>query len=298
MPRARRLLQRAVMQSGALNLTRTPAEASQVTGWLLEELGLMPEQAGKLRDLPADELLAAQNRAMRRSPLVTFWPVADGDIIPAKPYHALAAGVAAGIPVLAGTNLEEMNLYRFLDPGIDTLDDAGLMQRADLLFSGAGEQAVSIYRDARAARGEDNSPVAIWLAMTTDQTFRIGITRLLETQAVRAPAYAYLFDWKARAEDRPRGAVHALDLPFIFGTLDVSEIGRMAGRTPAAYALSEKMQDAWLAFIRTGNPRTKSLPAWEPYQPPRRATMLLGETCALIDAPQEPERSFWTPFLT
>ncbi len=305
MPRARWLFHKAVMESGSLNLTRTPEAAGDVFRRVLDELGVAPEQAAKLIDAPAEELLGAQNRATQKSALVTFGPVADGAIIPRRPYDAITAGAAAGIPVLAGTNLEEMNLYRFLDPSIDTLDEEGLVMRATALFPGSGpdgvphgRRAVDVYRSAREARGDDVTPATVWLAMSTDHIFRAGTTTLLERQAAHMPqTYAYLFTWQATAPDKPRGAVHALELPFVFGTLDVSEIGRMAGRTPAAYALSERMQDAWLAFARSGSPRTESLPAWEPYAPPRRATMLLGELCEQVDAPRETERAFWAPFI-
>lgn len=305
MPRARGLFHKAVMQSGSLNLVRTPEAATQVAGWVLEELGLGPDQVEGLRDVPAEELLAAQNRATRRSPLVTFGPVADGEVVPARPYEAIREGAAGGIPVLAGTNLEEMKLYRFLDPSIDTLDDAGLAVRAATVFPGSdpdgvpnGQRAVETYRAARRARGDDDSPAEIWLAISTDQVFRAGTAKFLELQSAHtAGVYAYLFAWKATAPDKPQGAVHAVDLPFVFGALDRSEIGRMAGRTPAAYALSEEMQDAWLAFAKTGRPHAESLPAWEAYSPPRRATMLLSENPRLVEAPQEEERAVWDPFL-
>jgi len=57
--------------------------------------------------------------------------------------------------------------------------------------------------------------------------------------------------------------------------------------------LPEQMQDAWIAFARTGRPASSRLPAWEPYAASRRQTMLLGPTCTLVDAPYEAERRFW-----
>ena len=57
--------------------------------------------------------------------------------------------------------------------------------------------------------------------------------------------------------------------------------------------LSEQMQDAWIAFARTGSPRTPELSGWEPYTPDRRSTMLLGTTTGPVDAPYEAERRLW-----
>jgi para-nitrobenzyl esterase len=90
------------------------------------------------------------------------------------------------------------------------------------------------------------------------------------------------------------GAGHALDIPFVFGALDDPSLGALVGDTPAARTLSERMQDAWIAFARTGNPATEHLPAWTPYEPERRTTMIFGEEVAAVDAPYEPERAFWS----
>jgi para-nitrobenzyl esterase len=118
--------------------------------------------------------------------------------------------------------------------------------------------------------------------------------RLLELQAAHTPqTYAYLFAWKSPAFGGVFGAAHALDLPFVFGTLDDPGLGRMIGGDPAAAILSERMQDAWLAFARSGSPATEQLPAWEPYAPPGRATMVFDEEVSLENAPLEAERAVW-----
>ena len=67
--------------------------------------------------------------------------------------------------------------------------------------------------------------------------------------------YMYEFAWPAPG----LGAVHALEIPFVFGTLTTPGVERFTGSGPEALALSEKMQDAWLAFAKTGNPSTEAL---------------------------------------
>jgi para-nitrobenzyl esterase len=74
----------------------------------------------------------------------------------------------------------------------------------------------------------------------------------------------------------------------VFGTLDARDIaGSLVGTLPS------QMQDAWIAFARTGSPQTAQLPDWEPYTVPRRCTMLLDATSGSRDAPYEAERRFW-----
>ena len=305
MPRARGLFHRAVLQSGSLNLTRPPSTALGVTRQLLAEVGLSAADARRLRDVPAKDLMAAANAVAGRSVIPPFSPVADGELIPARPFAAIAEGSARGVPLIVGTNLEEMKLYRFLDPSLEQMDESALVQRCAPLFPGTGpdgrphvERAVDAYRSARSARGEDTSPVETWLAISTDHVFRAGALKLAELHARHTPdVFVYQFEWKGREPGRPQGAIHALELPFVFGTLATSEIGAVAGRTSAAEALAGRMQDAWLAFARTGSPNAGGLPEWPAYAPPRRATMILSDRSRVVDAPHEAERAAWDPFL-
>ncbi len=304
MPSARGLFHRAILQSGSLNLTRPPAAALAAARQVMAELGIAPQHAHRLRDVPATQLMATSNAVAGRSVIPPYSPVADGDLIPARPFDAIAQGAARGIPLIVGTNLEEMKLYRFLDPALERLDEAALRERCGALFAGAGpdgrplaERALETYRSARRERGDDVTPVEIWLAISTDHVFRAGALRLAELQARHTPdVFVYQFEWKGTQPGRPQGAVHALDLPFVFGTLATSEIGAIAGRTPAAHALSAQMQDAWLAFARSGRPRASGLPEWPAYASPRRATMILSDRPRVVDAPQEPERAVWDAF--
>jgi para-nitrobenzyl esterase len=297
MPRARGLFHKAVLQSGSLNFLRTPEQALEITHAFLKQLEIAPERAATLRDLPAAGLVAAQNSLGARSMLPPFSPIADGDIIPTRAFAAIASGSARGIPLIVGTNLEEMKLYRFLDPAIDSLDESALAARCSMFFPD-GARVAEVYRKARAARGDDASPVETWFAFSTDQAFRAPALKLAELHASHTPdVFVYEFCWRGTTPGKPQGAIHSLELPFVFGTLDVSEIGAIAGRTPAAHELSVAMQDAWLTFARTGRPQGSSLPEWPRYAPPKRRTLTLGTRSIVVDTPREAERALWDPLL-
>jgi len=299
MPRARGLFRRAILQSGSLNLVRSPEAAGATTRQMLAELGLSPERAHELRDVPAADLVAAHDRVARLTVIPPFSPVADGQVIPARPFDAIAAGSARGVPLIVGSNLDEMHLYRGLDPGLDALDDAALVARCAAIAPGTTpdgrprtERVAATYCAARRARGDDASATATWLAIATDHTFRAGALRLAGLQAAHTPAvFVYEFTWPGSTPGGSRAAMHALDLPFVFGTLDTTKLGALAGRTAEAHALADRIQDAWLAFARTGTPASAGLPPWPPYAPPRRLTMELGQECAVREAPREAERA-------
>ena len=162
-----------------------------------------------------------------------------------------------------------------------------------------GAHIAETYRTARTARGEDASPAETWLAISTDYFVRVAALRLAEIQASHTPqVFVYELAWKATTPGKPQGAVHGLELPFVFGTLDATEVGAIAGRTPAARALSESLQDAWTSFARTGHPRSASLPEWPAYGPPRRATLEIATHPRIIEAPREAERAAADAFVS
>ena len=102
-----------------------------------------------------------------------------------------------------------------------------------------------------------------------------------------------LFTWPSPAWDGQLGAGHVVEVPFVFGTLDAPDAQDLVPAGTAPAGLTERMQDAWVAFARTGSPQTAALADWEPYTVPRRCTMVLGTDCAAVDAPREAERRFW-----
>ena len=156
-------------------------------------------------------------------------------------------------------------------------------------------EAIAIYREARKARGQTATAPELWVAMMSDRRFRVPMMRLAGLQSAHCShTYAYLFTWQSPEWNGKLGAGHAVEVPFVFGTLDAAdESGEVVGTASAAEELSMQMQDAWIAFARTGSPRTPSLPDWEPYTTSRRSTMLLGTPCRVADAPYESERHFW-----
>ena len=151
---------------------------------------------------------------------------------------------------------------------------------------------VAEYTEARRARGESTNPAEILEAVQGDFMFRIPALNLVAAQqSNHQPVFNYLFNWKSPVLNGALGACHALEIGFVFGNYDNS----FCGSGPDADALSRKIQDAWVAFARTGNPSCESLGKWEPYGE-NRTTMLLGRACRLENAPNERERRAWEAF--
>jgi para-nitrobenzyl esterase len=284
-PRAAGRFHRAVAQSGAGRRLPAAGPAAALTDRLLARLGLDRARAGDLVDLPTDRLLSAQVAVsvdVRRDDIgAGFQPWIDGEVLPVQVLDGLAAGSAADLPFLAGTNEQEMNLWRVLEPGLRKLDEAGLAGRVQRLVGEAAGALIAAYRATRPTAG----PEELWQAIWTDREFRLPSLRATDAQALGAPAYSYLFTWPSPSPGI--GSCHGLELPFVFGTLDSKGADAFAGSGPAVEALATTVQDAWLRFARTGDP------GWPAYGPATRPTMLLGEQCGVADDPMSAERLAW-----
>ena len=294
-PRAAGLFHKAIVQSGAAAVL-SEETAVRVAESVLEHAGVEAGSVDELRELPLDGLLAAQAEALRpRAGLaLPFRPVIDGGVLPRHPLDEIAAGSAADVPLLIGTNRDEWKFFGLADVKARDLDEAGLRRRLGRSLGDRGDEVLERYWKCREARGAAVTPSELWFAIETDRAFRAPSMELAARQAAHQPAtYAYLYTWESPAIGGVLGSCHALEIPFVFGTLSNPAVATFTGEGPAALHLSEQMQDAWLAFAKTGDPAHGELDPWPPYDGERRATMVLGKECWVEDAPFEDERAVW-----
>jgi para-nitrobenzyl esterase len=300
MPGARGLFHRAILQSGAAHHVNSRERAEKVGANLLDILDIKPTDVNKLRSLTEQQILDAQVEIMTRArdPKLAadglpLRPVVDGNVIPELPIQAIAGGSADNVPVLIGTNLDEWKLFTILDKKLPHLDEAGLLRRCQRLIPGGDVPGlVEAYRQARSQRNLPVTPAELFTAIQSDRFFRMPAIWLAEAHYRRKqPTYMYLFDWVSPLMNGILGSCHALELGFVFGTLD----DNFSGSGEEAQALSRKIQDAWAAFAHHGDTSCESLGKWKLYDE-RRETMVLGKQCMLVEAPYDEERRAWEPF--
>jgi para-nitrobenzyl esterase len=292
MPEARGLFHRAIAQSGSGRDLLSTDAATEIARTLLSHLALDPGDARKLLEVPVEALLQAQQRCwidvMRTRRQLPFRPVVDGVVFPAPPAESIAGGMSTGVPLLVGTTLDEWRFFAFMDPASFALDEGQVVARLDRVTSGFGRALF----DAYAAERPGASPSDVWFAIESDRIFRVPSVLLAETQSRQQPkTFSYLFTWPSPIEGL--GACHAIDIPFVFDTLDKPGMPAFAGDTAEARDLGTKVQDAWIAFAHTGDPGHAGLPAWPAYDAGRRATMLLGADCHVEEDPLGTERRAW-----
>jgi para-nitrobenzyl esterase len=298
-PRARKLIRRAICQSGAADHVIEREEAERVASALLRRLGgRAPSHAG-LGRIPITALLEAQRTVVAQladlDTLMTFLPMVDGDVVPEQPLEAIRSGATANIPILTGATLEEWKLFTLVDPGLGRFDEADLQARLGaVLPDGAppAAEAVREFRRALGSRSAARSPREVWSAFQTARVFHAPSARLAEAQQQGGGSvHSYLITWRAPALRRALGACHAIEIPFVFGN-EGSPLARpLSGFTGEGHRFARQLQRSWLSFARTGSPGHDRLPTWPRYRTGARATMVLGRECKLSDAPLDAERA-------
>jgi para-nitrobenzyl esterase len=295
-PGAAGLFRRAIVQSGGVHV-HTVAEAERVADRVGAVLGIAVCDRSSWESVPPADLVAATEEVAKRRPdpgliRLPFLPVVDGSFLPQHPLAAIEEGAAPGVELLIGTNKDEANLFGLGDPSLASLDVAALASwtghAAPDLPSG---ELIETYRQARRARSEGVAPVDLWFATGTDGVFRWPSFQLAAAQGAQGnPTFVYLFEWESPAFGGVLGSCHALEVPFVFGAVHNPAVQFFTGGGPEVESLSALMQQAWLAFARSGDPSHPALGSWDPAT---RSTMVFGGHSATVDAPRNDELSVW-----
>ena len=297
MPAARGLFHKAIIQSGPAVQMASRDDATATAKQVLAELGLGQSQLGELRRVPAEQLNRAQSAVVKRVSMMAFAnrrrmgfnPVVDGRNLPGGPFEPAAPAISAGIPLMIGTNKDEMALFFGLAGWIDKLDDVSMRERARMFV---GDRADAILDSYRRARPKD-SPRDLILAIATDQAMRMPSLVIADRKVAQrgAPVFVYLFTWETPVLGGRLKSPHALEIPFVFDTLHTAPF---TGDSPARYALSDRMSKTWIAFARSGNPNNDAIPNWPAYATATRPTMIYDNECRVENDPYGAERIAWT----
>lgn len=296
LPQTKGLFQRAILQSGAAHHFLSPGTAKMVGGYLADKLGV-PATLEGITAAPVDKLLQAQVQLSGEAfanpdpvrwgevaaNLMPFEPVVDGKTVPARPIDAIVTGATQGLDILIGANSEEERLFLVTTGAIDYFTEDTL--RGTVAAYGLDvDRTIATYREIR----PNATPGELMEAIVTDWFFRIPAVRLAEAHVNQGGnAFMYDFAWRSPQFNGRLGACHALEIGFVFDTLDkTADNGPLAGPNPPQN-LADTMHAAWVAFAKTGNP------GWPQYDLAGRATMRFDETSEVVNDPRGAERALW-----
>ena len=286
MPAAQGLFHRAAAQSGSAVTSMPAAAATRNAEAYLARLGVKPTELDKLTTLPLTQLIDAVQPANGGFAAA---PVVDGDSLPHDVFNPEATALSSKIPLLIGSTETEVTWSVGADY-TPPADIEALRARVQKALRTDAAHAATIVEAARAGRPRA-SLLDLALIIETDASgFRTGVDLEAEKKAARrdAAVYMYRFDWYSPAGGGRLRAMHCMDIPFVFDTIDESQ--SIVGSGTDRRGLADRMSGAWVAFARTGNPNHALLPKWEPFAPASRHTMMFGHECRVAADPYREER--------
>ncbi len=278
-PAAKGLFEKAIVQSGSrVNSVTDQASSRKVAELTLANLGLKPEEVGKLDQIDYYKLLAASDKALKDAAAqgakdARYAPVQDGTYIPENPVGDRWVDQAKDIPLMVGNTLNEFEtvirnkMGDLLADNKNTWDqgkaEAKLKQRFGDKADAVGKAFLAAYPEKKLAD-----------AYFVDLYFRPGAIRDLDLKAKQggAPVYSYMFAYESPVLDGIAMSWHCSELPYVFANAGLVKTSTGGGEQ--ALALSKKMSQAWVNFARNGKPSAEGLPEWPAYTSDRPATMV------------------------
>ena len=258
-PGSQQYFHRLIAESGSVNLTRTPEEAIECTGKLMEALGC--RTVADLLAVDAEKLLETATATL----FLHQFPERDGKHLPTDTFAAYAGGAAKDIEILVGCNKDEMNffVYSFGPEGWDAWVEGRKQEKLSRLPATEKALVESFMKDVK---GDYFQPDA---SLFSQSWFNAAILRLAEEQA-KGGGRAYMYYFTPEAADPIMKCGHAIELSIVFHhPEEISDLGRAFDET-----FCRAMRRMWVQFAKTGNPS----PDWPLYDRKDKPVMVLDES--------------------
>jgi para-nitrobenzyl esterase len=258
------LFARAIAESGCGVPPLTHSIALSTSTTLADRAGCTNSAtaASCLRKLPASKIFSATGGESLLDNLTLPWkPNTSGTILPMGAASAFAAGKFAKVPLLQGTDHDEARLFMATGTFGTFSTKAQYEAALNYLYGSTGEKKVLAVYPASAYP----SPELAFAAVLTDDFYSCLNYKLNGMTSTKVPTYTYELDDPNTPSPLahppfPLRAYHGSDVVYVLGSMPPS--GASPHFNAAQQALSNRVQDYWAQFARTGNPNSPGHPAW------------------------------------
>jgi len=294
MPAAIPFIRRAICQSGAVDPQAHHPEGGLIASEnLFSRLGIKMGDVDALRKTSVETLIKTEAEIRLENWTKRDWtgypPIIDGNKIPEHPLLAIKKGSSKNVDLLIGTNLNENTFFSLLTPELQHIDWNDLTDVLKARFKNYDLDKNQVEKMIHLFKHSRDNPFDVLNAISTNLIFRYPSIRIAEAQSKQNNnTYMYLFTYRTPVLGGIYGATHALEIPFVFGTLDSTEFGVYPKRDDVNTVLSNHIMDSWISFARSGNPNHDKIPEWPAYRVDNRYTLLFGKG---IKAEKDPFRT-------
>jgi para-nitrobenzyl esterase len=261
-PTARRLFQRAIIQSGGCSMTAQTA-AEQTSTSFAEAAGCADaaNAVACLRGKSPADLLAAQAQVGVR-------PSVGGRAFPLDPAEAVQSGRFNRVPVMNGQVHDERMLFAFQNNDYAGHPVTAAQYEATIRSTyGAGADQVlaayplSDYPSPSVALGRVQSDAATLTRLQLDRQFSTYVpTYAYEFAERETPQFYSIYRLQQTnevARNFPFGATHVDELPYLWEYL-----GHSLPFSDDQLELSDQMIEFWSQFQAKGDPNSRRVPPW------------------------------------
>ena len=283
-PLTRGLFHRALLESGGCEQSGSLEQGYEEAAQVADVFKCSQDDIACLRHVPAKRLLKQGSGGMTSG--VDAKPRHDGYVLTDTPLNMIRAGNYNHVPFIAGHNRDEFGNTMKLIPQLkrtkpDQYKDV-LMERFKLPADDA-DKLIALYP----LDEFNNRPVEAYGRMFgADAALACPTYMGLLAAAKQQPnTWYYRFDYDEMNAGKYTGAAHAMEIPFIFGSLDrmPANIFYDKKNIDAAAELSGLMQGYVINFAKTGDPNGPGLPAWPQYRPDSKTIVVFDSTGAITE---------------
>lgn len=293
-PKAKGLFQQAIMESGSLFGQPILAPTSNgdldqalaTTKRLYEKLEV--GDINELRECEAQDIAdnSSFSMDMTQPSKLSFFPVFDGEVLPADPYAALQSGNNQQVNIMTGFNTDEGTL--FIPEGISQAQYETFVKN---IFGENADQVLQRYP----TDGDKNTPTER-ARYIVKMGLRLGGDMMAEEMTKQGnAAYCYQFAYQMDVLDAVGlGTMHAMELPFVFDT-----IADGMALVPEMEAFKEEVHAYWLNFIKNGEPGTSAATkiSWPKYSSETKEMLYLGNSIQIKSLPDQADVAFFKALL-
>jgi para-nitrobenzyl esterase len=284
MPAAKGLFHKAVALSGSSLIGVNKDYAEKLGAKVLEEAGFKIGEFEKLQQMPWLEFIQIANRTVAKFSDEAkkmgiqregFSPVSDGIHLSSEPFFT--GGMSENIPLMINTTFHEWTPSRS-DASLEKITWEEITEKISARFGEKSSLIVSAYKK----QFPTASPVEIWALILSNRKNAVAAADA-KSKNGKAPVYVSWFGWQPPLFDGRMRAFHCIDICFWFYNTDLMFTHTGGGKRPRA--LSTKMANSFIQFVKTGNPNGGGLPEWLPYSAEKGETMILDDLCLLQNNP-------------
>lgn len=183
--------------------------------------------------------------------------IVDGSIVKQDDWRAYTRGDNVRIPLIVGSNSNEGGGIARSHPVKTAPEFKDFLARS---FAGFEVRAAQVYP----VEG-DTQVLPALSDLVSDTQFLYGTREVLRQVAARGtPVYRYVFTQKRNGA--PAEPIHGDELQYPFDNLNALHRSRMRPFDASDAKVAKEMADAWVRFVKTGDPNGADLPAWPRYE--------------------------------